>query len=102
LNPLGQTKHTARTRFKEHHNHIRLNHTDSSNVAKHVLDHINDRQSTHSIHLDDVKLLKEVRKQNQLDAYESIFIKKRKNINNILMNGNDGNIKLNHLLDLII
>jgi hypothetical protein len=54
---------------------------------KHVLD---GRQSIHSIHLDNVKLLKEVRKQNELDACESIFAKKRKIKNNILMNGNEG------------
>jgi predicted GIY-YIG superfamily endonuclease len=38
---IGQTKRTIRIRFKEHHDHIRLNHPESSNVAKHVLERMN-------------------------------------------------------------
>jgi hypothetical protein len=52
---------TIRLRFGEHHSSIRLNHSDKSNIARHVLSKINDNQG-HSISLDKLKLVKEVRK----------------------------------------
>jgi CRISPR/Cas system CSM-associated protein Csm3 (group 7 of RAMP superfamily) len=67
---FGQTKRSLKPRFCEHHSNIRLNHPDKSNIARHVLSKINDNQG-HNISLDNLKLMKEVRKQNELDAYES-------------------------------
>jgi spore coat protein CotF len=52
----------------EHYSSIRLNHLDKSNIARQVLSKINDNQG-HSISLNNLKLVKEVRKQNELDAY---------------------------------
>jgi hypothetical protein len=74
---IGQTKRSLKTRFGEHHSSIRLNHPDKSNFARHVLSKINDNQG-HSILLDNLKLVKEVRKQNEHDAYESYYICRRK------------------------
>jgi hypothetical protein len=53
-----------------------LNHPDKSNIARLVLSKINDNQG-HSISLDNLKFVKEVRKQNELDAYESYHISRR-------------------------
>jgi hypothetical protein len=75
---IGQTKRSIKTRFGEHHSSIRLNHPDKSNiVARHLLSKINDNQ-VHMTSLDNLKLVKEVRKQNEFDAYESYYISRRK------------------------
>jgi hypothetical protein len=76
---------SLQTRFGEHHNSIRLNHPDKSNIARHFLSKINDNQG-HSISLDNLKLVKEVRKNNELDAYESYYISRQKKEGANLMN----------------
>jgi hypothetical protein len=38
---FGQTKRSLKTCFGEHHSSIRLNHSDKSNIARHVLSKIN-------------------------------------------------------------
>jgi hypothetical protein len=97
---IGQTKRSLKTRFGEHHSSIRLNHPDKSNIARHVLSKINDNQG-HSISLDNLKLVKEVRKQkNELDAYESYFISRRKKERANLMNVAVGKIT-SRLFDLV-
>jgi hypothetical protein len=70
---IGQTKRSLKTRFGEHHSSVRLNHPDKSNITRQVLSKINYNQG-HSISLDNLKLMKEVRKQNEPDAYESYYI----------------------------
>jgi hypothetical protein len=72
---IGQTRRTTATKFSEHLHHIRYNHPNLSIVASHVLEHINQPNTQHVIHMDSISLLKEVRKPNQLDAYESLFNK---------------------------
>jgi hypothetical protein len=74
---IDQTKRSLKTRFAEHLNSIRLNHPDKSSIVRHVLSKINDNQG-HRISLDNLKVVKEVRKQNELDAYESYYISRRK------------------------
>jgi hypothetical protein len=62
-------------------------HPDKSNIARHVLSKINANQGhSYSISLDNLKLVKEVRKQNELDAYERYYISRRKKKGANLMN----------------
>jgi Reverse transcriptase (RNA-dependent DNA polymerase) len=88
---IGQTKRCLKTRFVEHHSNIRLNHPDKSNIARHVLNKISDNQG-HGISLNHLTLVKEVRKQNELDAYESFYISRRKKEGANLMNVAAGKI----------
>jgi hypothetical protein len=74
---IGHTKHSLKTLFDEYHH--------KSNIARHILSQINHNQG-HSISLDNLKLVKEVRKQNELDAYESYYISRRKKEGASLMN----------------
>jgi hypothetical protein len=74
---IGQTKRCLKTRFKDHYSSIRLNHPEKANIARHVLQKINYSQD-HTISLDQLTLIKEVRKPNELDAYESFYISRRK------------------------
>jgi hypothetical protein len=69
------------------------------NIARHVLSKINDNQG-HSISLDNLKLVKKVRKQNELDAYESYYISLRKKEGANLMNVAAGKIT-SRLFDLV-
>jgi hypothetical protein len=50
--------------------------------------------------MDSISLLKGVHKPNQLDAYESIFIRRRQKENIELLNEDDGNVN-SRLFDLI-
>jgi hypothetical protein len=86
-------------RFGEHRSNIRLNHPVKSNIALHVLSKINDNQG-HSISLDNLKVVKEIRKQNELDAYESYYISRRKREDANLMNVAAGKIT-SRLFDLV-
>jgi hypothetical protein len=45
------------------------------------------KNSQHKISIDNVSLIKEIRKPHQLDAYEAIYIMQRKKKNVELMNG---------------
>jgi hypothetical protein len=96
---IGQTKRSLKTRFGEHHSSIRLNHPDKSNIARHVRSKINDNQG-HSLSLDNLKPVKEVRKQNELDAYESYYFSRRKKEGANLMNVAAGKIT-SRLFDLV-
>jgi predicted GIY-YIG superfamily endonuclease len=97
---IGQTRRSTATRFNEHLRHIKYNHPNLSSVASHVLKHINQPNTQHAINMDSISLLKEVHKPNQLDAYESIFIRKRQKENVELLNEDDGNVN-SRLFDLI-
>jgi hypothetical protein len=68
-----------------------LSNLDKSNIARHVLSKINSNQG-HSISLDNLKLVKEIRKQNELDANESYYISRRKKEGANLMNVAAGKI----------
>jgi hypothetical protein len=80
--------------------HIRLNHPNLSNVTCHVLEHIGDPNSQHKISIDNVSLIKEIRKPHQLDAYEAIYIMQRKKKNVELMNGDERNVR-SRLFDVL-
>jgi hypothetical protein len=88
---IGQTKRSLKTRFNEHHSSIRLNHPDKSNITRHVLSIMSDNQR-HDISLDKLKLVKEVRNSNELDAYESFYNSRRKKEETNLMNVAAGKI----------
>jgi hypothetical protein len=68
---IGRTRRNAR--FKEHLRNIKYNRPELFRVANHVLEHVNEPNSNHTINLDNFSLLKEIRKPSQLDAYESFF-----------------------------
>jgi hypothetical protein len=80
-------------------NSIRLNHPDKLNIARHVLSMINDNHGN-IISLDNLKLVKEVRKPNELDAYESYYISRRKKEGANLMNVAAGKVT-RRLFDLV-
>jgi hypothetical protein len=52
---------------------------------------MNDPRSKHDINLDNFSLLKEVRRPDYLDAFESYYILKAKKEDKMLLNNNDGN-----------
>jgi hypothetical protein len=98
---IGQTRRSVSVRFGEHFRHIRLNHPNLSNIACHVLEHIGDPNSQHKISIDNVSLIKEIRKPHQLDAYEAdVYIMQRKKKNVELMNGDEGNVR-SRLFDVL-
>jgi hypothetical protein len=70
---IGQTRRSVSVRFGEHFRHIIYNHPNLSNVACHVLEHIGDSNSQLKISIDNVSLIKEIQKPNQLDEYEGIY-----------------------------
>jgi hypothetical protein len=75
---IGQSRRSITTRFNDHHRNIRKNHPELSSVADHVISHMNDPRSKHDINLDNFSLLKEVRRPDHLDAFESYYILKAK------------------------
>jgi hypothetical protein len=97
---IGQTRRSVSVPFGEHFRHIRYNHPILSNVACHVLEHIGDPNNQHKISIDNVSLIKEIRKPNQLDAYEGIYIMQCKKKNVEFMNGVEGNVR-SRLFDVL-
>ena len=65
---IGQTKIKIKTRFKEHLAHYKNKQSEKSAIAKHAL------STGHCF--SKISLLKEVSREKQLDAYESIYIHK--------------------------
>jgi hypothetical protein len=63
---VGQTKRKLITRYKEHDAALRKNQPSKSAIAQHCI------EESHKI--GPIKLLKEVRRTQQLDAWESLFI----------------------------
>lgn len=71
---IGQTKRNIETRFGEHEANIRLNRPEKSAVALHV------NETDHEISIDNLKLVKQVNSERELDAWESILMYKNRNI----------------------
>ncbi|KAG8301980.1 hypothetical protein J6590_108521 [Homalodisca vitripennis] len=67
---IGQTKRTIKKRFKEHERYYKYGQTDKSAIAKHAF------ETNHTFK--NFTLLKEVHKQEELDAYETLYITKHK------------------------
>jgi len=82
----GQTKRNIKTRCKEYLDNIKKNQHTRSAVALHAQKNLHLNLTSY-----DIKLVKEVNKEQRLDAYESYFIQKCNNA----MNTDDGNIKSN-------
>lgn len=82
---IGQTRRNILQRFKEHIAHVKYNRPEKSAVAEHMIEnnHLN-------ITAGDLKLIKEIQNNNQLDAWECIYI--NKNTNNELLNNDRGPI----------
>ena len=72
---IGQTRREIQIRFKEHCQHIKYNRPSKSAVASHAL---NSNPVHFNIRTEQLSLIKQVRKRNQLDAWESIYMKKYK------------------------
>lgn len=72
---VGQTKRNIITRYKEHSSHIKYNRPSKSAVAYHV-----HNENHFNISSDNLKLIKKVNKRNYLDIWESIEMRKNKNI----------------------
>ena len=89
---IGQTKRPIVTRFKEHIAHFRFNRPEKSAVAQHIL------ETSHPIELKNLKLIRTVTNNRELNAYESLYIKKYKQV---LLNTDYGPIPNSVLLDLL-
>jgi hypothetical protein len=83
---IGQTKRKLKTRYKEHLDDVKKTMNDEKPLAKHAIEQ--DHQ------LGPIKLLKEVKKPHQLDAYESLYLFKNKNKNllNCQIEGNNPSV----------
>ncbi|KAJ8961586.1 hypothetical protein NQ317_013064 [Molorchus minor] len=73
LKYVGQTRRSILTRFKEHMAHLKYGRTDKSSVAQHAFD------NNHRIDINNLKLIRNVTNNRQLDAFESLEIVKCKN-----------------------
>ncbi|KAJ8980916.1 hypothetical protein NQ317_011557 [Molorchus minor] len=82
LKYVGQTRRSILTRFKEHMAHLKYGRTDKSSVAQHAFD------NNHRIDINNLKLIRNVTNNRQLDAFESLEIVKCKN----RMNSDNGPI----------
>jgi hypothetical protein len=63
---------------------------------------MNDPRSKHDFNLDNLSLLKEVRRPDHLDAFESYYILKAKKEGKVLLNNDDGNVNSTLLLNLAL
>jgi hypothetical protein len=63
---------------------------------------MNEPRSKHDINLDNFSLLKEVRRTDHLDAFESYYILKAKEEGQVLLNNDDGNVNSTLLLNLAL
>jgi len=84
---IGQTRRSIKKRFDEHHRSIKNKEIDKA-IAAHIYN--TDNSHPHKIisFEDNTKLLKNVKNQHKLDAYESFYISTSPN----LMNFDDGPI----------
>ncbi|KAJ8976828.1 hypothetical protein NQ317_011824 [Molorchus minor] len=82
LKYVGQTRCSILTRFKEHMAHLKYGRTDKSSVAQHAFD------NNHRIDINNLKLIRNVTNNRQLNAFESLEIVKCKN----RMNSDNGPI----------
>jgi hypothetical protein len=83
---IGQTKRKLKTRYKEHLEDVKKAVNDEKPLAKHLI------EENHQA--GEIKLLKEVRKNHQLNAYESLYLfkNKHKNLLNCQIEGNNPSI----------
>lgn len=81
---IGQSKRAVIKRYKEHRYHTNCNDAEKSSVAKHMI------ENGHCFDQSGLKLIKRVDDFYKLNAFESFYINKNKNI---LMNENDGPIR---------
>lgn len=77
---IGQSRRAILTRFKEHCAHIKYNRPTKSAVAAHALN-----ENHLEVKSTNLKMIKQTRKVQQLDGWESIHIHKNKNqlMNNV-------------------
>jgi hypothetical protein len=61
-----------------------------------------DQREKHDINSDNFSLLKEVRRPDHLDAFESYYMLKVKKEGKMLLNNNDGNVNSTLLLNLAL
>jgi hypothetical protein len=90
---VGQTKRKISVRIKEHEAHFKYSRDGKSAMADHA------REERHDYSKMEVKVLKVVEKNNDLDAWETLFINKFKNN---LVNFDDGPIGQSLLIKGII
>ncbi|KAJ8980435.1 hypothetical protein NQ317_002078 [Molorchus minor] len=82
ISTLDKTRRSILTRFKEHMAHLKYGRTDKSSVAQDAFD------NNHRIDINNLKLIRNVTNNRQLDAFESLEIVKCKN----RMNSDNGPI----------
>lgn len=70
---VRQSKRAIEERWKEHVRHMKNNCPERSAVAKHFLENVK-----HELDKEKFKLVKNVNRENNLDAYESFYIYKFK------------------------
>jgi hypothetical protein len=70
--------------------------------SDHVISHMNDPRSKHDFNLDNLSLLKEVRRPDHLGAFESYYILKAKKEGKMLLNNDDGNVNSTLHLNLAL
>jgi hypothetical protein len=101
---IGQSRRSITTRFNDHHINSRKNHSELLSIADHAITHMNDPRSKHDINLDNFSMLKEVRRPDHLDAFESFYILKAKKEAKVLLllNNDDGNVNSTLLLNLAL
>ena len=92
-NILAKPKRKIHTRFKEHQAHAKYGRIEKSAIANHSV------KTGHSFSLEKLKLLKQIVKPQNLNAWESYFIEKSDK--NELLNNEDGPIINSKLLNLI-
>jgi hypothetical protein len=88
---IGQTRRNIKTRFKEHMAHYRYNRPEKSSIALHLLN------EGHHTSEKELKLIKQT-PNHLLDAYESIFIHKFKNV---VVNNDKGPIPFSPLYSFL-
>ena len=69
---IGQTKRTFSKRYKEHFSHVKYNRPEKSAVAQHVL------ECDHLIDTNSLRLVKQINYGYELDAWESLYMRKNK------------------------
>jgi hypothetical protein len=99
---IGQSRRSITTIFNDYHRNIRKNHPELSNIANHLINHMNDPRSKHDINLDNFSLLKKVHRPDHLDAFESYYILKAKKEGKELLNNVDGKVNSTLLLNLAL
>jgi hypothetical protein len=72
--------------------HVTTHEPLKSSVAQHILQHMGDRPNTHTIGIENLRLLQQVDKPWKLNLYESLHIHKNKNAGRTLMYADEGEV----------